>query len=102
MPQISVTQRFPVLERVIAGAYGPGALSTSRNQGEIWRAIEESLDARSLRKLLLELEALKTLTDQEIMHVYARNSAYDFQVPSDARKFFEFFTRWIQGAIREA
>ena len=48
------------------------------------------------------LEALKTLTDQEIMHVYARNSAYDFQVPSDARKFFEFFTRWIQGAIREA
>ena len=87
---------------MIGGAYGPGALSTSRSHEEIWREIERSLDAPSLRKLLLELKALMTLKDTEIMEVYARNSAYDFQTPNDARKFFAFFTRWIQGALSEA
>jgi hypothetical protein len=101
MPQISVDQTFPLLEKVIAGAYGPGSLS-SKDHEQIWQDIEASLNLPQLRKLLLELQALQTNEDTLLMAVYARNSAYDFHTPMDARNFFEFFTRWIQGAIREA
>ena len=102
MPQISVIPKFPLLQEVISGAYGPNAVSGAQDHSHIWQQIAESLELPQLRKLLLELQALQMQEDAELMDLYARNSAYDFHTPNDARNFFKFFTRWIQGAIHEA
>jgi hypothetical protein len=102
MPQIDAPPRFPLLEGTISGFYGPGALSAGKDLAAIWQEIEQSLKLPQLQMLLLELQAALALPDNELLCLWAKNAAYDFQSPADARQFFQFFARWIHGAAHEA
>jgi hypothetical protein len=70
MPKIIVTPGFPILERVISRFYGQGALSPTRKHDDIWLEIEQSYSLPDLRKLLLELQALQSLDDNDLLNLW--------------------------------